>query len=91
MFTGSITEKGVFIHISLPPVAYELESASDEIKRIIDEEGLFCVADYPFTTLPNFLTSSSIIAISKQKPIIRFLPDDSVRLGFIQGTIRKKI
>ena len=77
-FAKSITDKDGFIQITIPQGAYELESLNDETKRIIIEEGHFTEVDYPITIKPNFLTLGSIIGISRQEPLINFLPDDSI-------------
>ena len=62
---------------------------NDEIKRIIIEEGHFTEADYPFKIKANFSTLGSITEISRQEPLISFLPDDSIRdlLGFNAVTL----
>ena len=52
---------------------------NDEIRRIIIDEVQFTEADYPFTIKANFSTPGSIEAISRQKPLVSFLPDDSIR------------
>ena len=74
----------VFIKISIPPAAYEIESLNIEILRIIIDEEHYTKANYPFTIKPNFLTLGSIIEISPQGLIISFMFDDSIRdlLGF---------
>ena len=76
--------KMVLIQITIPHDAYELESLNDEIKMIIIDEGHFTETDYPFTIKPIFSTLGSIIEVSRQEPLISFLPDDSTRnfLGF---------
>ena len=59
-FAKSITGEG-FIHITIPPGAYEVESLNIELKRIIINEKHFTAANYPFTIKPNFSTLGSII------------------------------
>ena len=61
----------------------------NEIERIFIEEGRFTEADYPFTIKPIFSTLGSIMGISRQKPLISFLPNFSMRdlLGFNGSTI----
>ena len=83
-FAKSITDEDGFIQITIPRGAYDLESLNDEIKRINFDEGHFTGVDYPFTIKPNFSTPGSIIEISRQEPLIDFLPDDTIRifLGF---------
>ena len=79
----------VFIKITIPQGAYELESLNVEIRRVIFEENHFTEVDYPFTIKPNFSTLGSIIEISRQGPLISFTPDDSIRdpLGFNASTM----
>ena len=83
-FATSITDKDPFVQITIPPGAYELESSNDEIKSIIIEEDHFTEADFPFTIKPNFSTLGSVIEIARQKPLIIFIPDDTIRnlLGY---------
>ena len=61
-----------------------MESLNDEIERIIIDEKYYTEADHPFKIKPNFSTLGSIIKISPQGPIIRFMFDDSIKdhLGF---------
>ena len=60
-----------------------------EINGIVINGGYFTKTDYPFTIKPNFSTPGSIITISPQGPIIRFMFDDSIRdlLGFHANTL----
>ena len=48
-FAKSITDEDAFIHITIPPGAYEFESLNNETRRIIIEERHFTEVDYPFT------------------------------------------
>ena len=59
------------------------------MKRIISDECHYTETNFPFTIKPNFSTLGSIIEISFQRPVITFVPDDSIRdlLGFIKTTI----
>ena len=51
----------------------------------------FIEVEYPFTIKPNFSTPGSIIEISRLKPLISFLTNDSIRnLGFNASTIYEK-
>ena len=61
----------------------------NEIKRIIIDEGHYTEANYPFKIKPNFSTLGSKIEKSTQRPVITFVPDDSIRyfLGFNKTTI----
>ena len=52
---------------------------NNEIKRIIIDEELYTEVDYPFLIKPNFSTFGSIIELSTQRPVITFVPDDSIR------------
>ena len=85
----TITDEDGFIQITIPPGAYEIESLNDEIKRFIIDEEHYTEANYPFKIKPSLSTIGSVIEISPQGPIIRFLFDDSIRnlLGFIARTI----
>ena len=87
-FLKSITDEG-HINFSIPPGAYEIESLNIEIKRIIIDEEHYTEANYPFNIKPNFSTLGSIIEISTQGPVIKFIPDDSIGnlLGFAKTTI----
>ena len=60
-FMGSITDEDVYIQITMPPGAYEIESLNNEIKRIIIDKKQYTEADYPFTIKPNFSTLGSSI------------------------------
>ena len=81
-FAKSINDD--FVHINIPPGAYEIESLNDEIKRNIIDQEHFTEANYPFKIKPNFTTLGSIIENSPQEPIISFVFDDTIRnlLGF---------
>ena len=78
-----------FIHLTIPPGAFEIESLNIEIRRIIIDEKHFTKDTYPFTIKSKFLNLRSIIEISTQGPIIRFLPDDCIGdlLGFNGTTL----
>ena len=80
----TITDEDGFVQIFIPPGAYEIESLSDEIKRIINDEEHCTEAIYPFKIKPNFSTLGSIIEISPQGTILSFMFDDSIKdiLGF---------
>ena len=78
-----------FIQIRIPEGAYEIESLSDEIKRILIDKEYFTEVNYPFTVKPNFSTLGSFVEISSQGPIIGFVFDDSFGniLGFNESTL----
>ena len=88
-FKKTITDEDVFIQITIPPGAYEIESLNDEIKRKIIDDEHYTEANYPFKIKPNFSKLRSIIEISPQGPIIGFMFDDSIRdlLGFNARTL----
>ena len=88
-FTKSISDKDGFVQITISPGVYELENLNNEIKRINIDEEYFTEANYPFKIKPNFSTLGSIIEISTQRPVITFVPDDSIRdlLGYNKTTI----
>ena len=88
----TINDGDVFIQITVPPGAYEIESLNNEIKRIFYSEEHYTKSNYTFTIKPNFSTLGSIIEISPQGPIIRFIFDDKVRdpLGFNARTLYEK-
>ena len=88
-FLKSVTDEDGYIIITIPPGAYEIQSLSNEIKRIIIDEGHYTEANYPFTIKPNFSTLGSIIEISTQGPVFTFVPDDSIGdlLGFNKTSI----
>ena len=75
---------GDFIQITIPPVAYELESLDDEIKRKIIDKGHYTEANYPLKFKPNFSTLCSIVETLPRGPIIGFVFDDNFDnlLGF---------
>ena len=87
-FTKSITDNG-YIMITFPQGSYEIESLSDEIKRIIIDKNYYTLENYPFTIKPNFSTLGSIIEIAPQGVVITFVHDDSIGnlLGFNKTTI----
>ena len=88
-FMKSITDEDGFVQITIPPGAYEVEALDKERKRITFDEDHFTKANYPFKIKPKFSTLGSIVEISPQGPIIRFLFDDSIRdfLGFNARTL----
>ena len=88
-FLKSITDEDSYIHNTIPPGAYEIESLNKEIKRIIIDEEHYTGLNYSFTIKPNFSTLGSIIEITTQGPVITFVPDDSIKhlLGFDKTTI----
>ena len=83
-FIKSFTDEDGFIQITLPLGAYEIESLNIENKSTFIEEEYYTEAIYPFTIKPNLSTLGSIIEISTQRPVITFVPEDSIRdfLGF---------
>ena len=88
-FKKTIIDEDGFIQITVPPGAYKIESFNDEIKRIIIDEEQYTEAKYPFKIKPRFSTLGSIIEISPQGPIKRFMFDDSIKdlLGFLAITL----
>ena len=88
-FAKSNTDKDGFIQITIPPGAYEIKNLNNKIKRNIFDEEYFTETNYPFTIKPKFLTPGSIMEISREEPLIFFLPVDSIRnfLGFFATTI----
>ena len=88
-FTKSITDDKHFVHITIPPGAYEIESLDDEIKRIIINDSHFTEENYPFKMRANFSTLGSIIEISNEESAISFRPDDSI--GFLLGFNKRTI
>ena len=72
--------KIVFFQFTFQLGAYEIESLNNEIKRILIEAEHFTEAIYRFKNKPNSSTSGSVIEISKQEPLISFLPDDRMRV-----------
>ena len=91
-FNKTIPGEDGFVQITLPPGSYDFQSLSNEIKRIVIEEGHFTESTYPFTTKPNFSALGSIIEISPQCPIKSFMFDDSIKdlLGFHAITVYEK-
>ena len=85
----SVTDEDDYIKTTVSPGAYEIESLNNEMKRIIIDECHYTETNYPFTIKPNFSTLGSIIEISFQRPVITFVPNDSIRdlLGFNKTTI----
>ena len=85
----TITDKDGSLHINLPPGAYEVENLNDQIKRIKIEDGYFTEAEYPFKIKPIHSTLCSTIEFFRQKPLISFISDDSIKdlLGFNANTI----
>ena len=66
------------IQITIRPGVCEIEALTDEIKRIIIDEGHYTELDYPFYKKPDFNTLGSFIEISQQGPVITFVPNDSI-------------
>ena len=60
-FIKSITDEDGYIQISLPPIAYEIESSNNEIRGIITDEEHYTEVNYPFLNKPNFSILGSII------------------------------
>ena len=58
------------------------------MRFVIDAEH-YTESNYPFTMKPNFSTLGSIVETSSQRPVITFVPDDSIGdfLGFNKTTI----
>ena len=73
-----LIKKG-FVQTTNPQGAYETENLDNELKRYIIKEGYFTEGDYPFKIKPNFSSLCSVKEISWQKPLISFIPDDSIR------------
>ena len=73
-----------FIQMTIRPGAYELESLSDEIKRIFIDKAQYTEDNKPFTIKPNHSTLGSIVKIHPQGPIIGFVFGDNIGklLGF---------
>ena len=88
-FTKSISDYELYIVISIPPGAHEIESLNDEIKRIIIDDEYFTEDTYPFAIKPNFSTLGSIVEISNEESAISFKASDSIGslLGFNKRTI----
>ena len=91
-FSKSIIDGNHFQNITIPEVAYEIESLNKEIKRIIIDEGHFTLQEYPFLIKPSFSSLGSIIEISNEESAISFIPDDSIRdlLGCNRTSIYEK-
>ena len=53
-FMKSITDEDGFVQITKLPVAYELKSLNNKIKRINIDKGHCIEANYPFTIKPIF-------------------------------------
>ena len=78
-FAKSIFDDDGSIQLIIPKGAHEIESLNKEIKMINIEDGHFSELNYPFTIKPNFSTLGSVIEMSTQRPVITFVPDDSIR------------
>ena len=87
-FFKSISDED-HIQRTIRPGVYEIEALSNEIKRIIIDEGHYTEVDYPFFIKPDLNTLGSIIEISPPGPVISFVPNDSIGelLGFDKTTI----
>ena len=57
----TITDGDDCFQITIPLVAYEIESSRNEIRRIIIDEEHFTESDYPFHIKPNFSKLGSIL------------------------------
>ena len=66
--------KMVFFQTTTTPGKNETENLNNEMNRIITEEVQFTEVYYPFTIKPNIATLGSIIEVSRQEPLISFLP-----------------
>ena len=53
-FKKTITDGDDFVQITILPGAYEIESLSNEMKRIIIDEEHFSESDYALQIKPNF-------------------------------------
>ena len=91
-FQKTITNEEDFIQITIPPVAYEIESSNKENRRIIFDKGHYTEKEYPFTINPNFSTLGSIVEIKPRGAIIGFVFEDRISnlLGFHGTIIYKK-
>ena len=78
-FKKTNTDVDDFIQITIPPVAYQIESSNNEIKKIIIEKGHYSENEHPFMIKPNFSTLGSIIALQAQGPMISFVFKDSIK------------
>ena len=79
-FIKSIADKDGYIQNTIPLGAYEIENLNKEIKRIINDEEHYTGRDYPFLIKPSFSTLGSIIKTSNQRPVILFVPNDSMKI-----------
>ena len=86
-FAKSISDG--FIQFTKPTGAYKIESLNIENKRISIDEKHYTEANYSFTIKQNSSTLGIIIEISKQKPLVSFIPEDCIRnlLGFTPTTL----
>ena len=91
-FAKSITVKDGFVHITIQPGAYEIESLNNEIERNIFAGVHFTESNHPFTIKPNFSTPGFWVEISRQEPFVSFLLDDSIKnfLGLNAVTLYEK-
>ena len=62
---------------------------NNETERIIIDEEYYTESNYPSTIKPNLSTLGSIIETSTQRPVLTYVPDDSIRdlLGFNKTAI----
>ena len=83
-FKKAISNEASFVHFTIPPGGYEIESLNDQSKRSSIDEEHYTEPNYPFKTKPNFSTLGSIIEISPQGTLKSFMFDDSIKdlLGF---------
>ena len=78
--------------VSISPGAYKLKNINNEIEQNMIKERHFTEATFAFTIKANFSTLGSFIEISRQGPIISFLPKDSIGycLAFNAPTLSEK-
>ena len=91
-FKKTITNEDGYIKLTLPPLAYKIESLKNEIKSIIIDEEHYTERNYPFTIKPNFSTLGSIIEKSPKGPIFSFMFEGGIRdlLGFNARTFNEE-
>ena len=64
LYLAVSTNDDDFSLVSTPPVAYEINSLDDEIKRNIIKDSYFTEENSSFIIKPNFSTSNSFIDIN---------------------------
>ena len=79
----------VFIQLTIPPGADEIESLNEELKSINIDKGYYSENDYLFTIKSNFSTLGSTIPVQPQGPIFGSVFDDTIGnlLGFNETII----